>query len=117
MTDLIAFLSTGKGSWAQVSSVINGEDWKKIYLLTNDFGKEKYKPNDKTELIVLDMNLDEEKMRDQIQTALKKKISGDVAVNLISGSGKEHMALLGALTKCGVGIRFVTSTDQGIVEI
>jgi len=38
MTDLVAFLSTGKGSWAQVSSVINGEDWKKVYLLTNDFG-------------------------------------------------------------------------------
>jgi len=56
-------------------------------------------------------------MRDQITAALKKKISGDVAVNLISGSGKEHMALLGALTKCGVGIRFVTSTEQGIKEL
>ena len=63
------------------------------------------------------MNDDEEKLRDKIHKELKSKLSGDVAVNLISGSGKEHMALLGALTKCGVGIRFVTSNEKGLVEL
>ena len=41
MTELIAFLSTGKGTWANVSGLIKGESWDKVYLLTNDFGKEK----------------------------------------------------------------------------
>lgn len=117
MTDLIAFLSTGKGTWGHVSGLIKGEEWDKIYLLTNDFGKDKFTPNEKTELIELNMNGSAEELRDEILKKLKEKLSGEVAVNFISGSGKEHMALVSALLKLGVGFRFMVSTQDGVKEL
>jgi len=38
-------------------------------------------------------------------------------VNIVSGDGKEHMALISALLKLGLGIRFVALTKEGIKEI
>tara|TARA_Y100000310_G_scaffold343710_1_gene452659 strand:- start:4712 stop:5059 length:348 start_codon:yes stop_codon:yes gene_type:complete len=115
MTDLIAVLSTGKGTWGHVSGLINGEDWNKIYLLTNEFGKETFKPNEKTELIVFDFN--SKKLSEEIFEKLKDKVSGEVAINFISGSGKEHMALISALIKLGVGFRLVVSEEGKVEEI
>ena len=44
MTILIYFLSTGKGTWGHVSSLIVEEKQEKVFLLTNDFGIETFKP-------------------------------------------------------------------------
>ncbi len=115
MTDLIAILSTGKGTWGHVNSLINGEEWNKIYLLTNNFGKETFKPNEKTELIAFDFN--SKKLSKEIFEKLKNKVSGEVAVNFISGAGKEHMSLISALIKLGVGFRLVVSDEGKIEEI
>lgn len=117
MTDLIAFLSTGKGTWAHVSSLIKGENWDKVYLLTNDFGKEKFTAEENTELIVINSNESEEELRDEIAGILKDKVKDEIAVNFVSGSGKEHMALIAALMKSGVGFRFVVQADEGIKEL
>ena len=64
MTDLIAFLSTGKGTWGHISGLIKGEKWDKVYLLTNDFGKEKFTAEENTELIIINSNASEEELRD-----------------------------------------------------
>ena len=118
MTDLIAFLSTGKGTWSHVNALINGTDWDKVILLTNDFGKENFNANENTQLLVINQNENYEGLRDQIIESLKSKLTGaEVAVNFISGSGKEHMALMSALIKLGVGFRFVISTRESIKEI
>jgi len=117
MTDLVAFLSTGKGTWAHVSALIKGEKWDKVYLLTNEFGKDKFTTDENTELIVINSNASEEELRDEIAKILKEKAKGEIAVNFISGSGKEHMALIGALMKSGVGFRFMVSTKEGIKEL
>ncbi len=116
MTDLIACLSTGKGTWAEVLKVINAEEWNKVYLLTNEFGKEKFN-HEKAELIVINEK-EIKPMSNEIYEKLKGKVKfNDVAVNIVSGSGKEHMALLPALLKLGVGIRFVTVENEKIMEI
>jgi hypothetical protein len=117
MTELIAFLSTGKGTWANVSGLIKGESWDKVYLLTNDFGKEKFTAEENTELIVINSNANPEELRDEITGILKEKVKDEIAVNFISGSGKEHMALISALMKSGVGFRFVVQADEGIKEL
>ncbi len=118
MTELIAFLSTGKGTWGQVGALTKKEDFEKVLLLTNDFGKENFTANERTELIVVNANDEEEKLRDQILNSLKDKVKGsEVAVNFTSGSGKEHMALMSALMKMGVGFRLVVSTQEGVKEI
>ncbi len=53
----------------------------------------------------------------EIKKELKDKISGEVALNITSGSGKEHMALLSVLMQCEVGFRFVALTKEGIKEV
>ncbi|MFH1209723.1 MAG: hypothetical protein V1663_02965 [archaeon] len=115
MTDLVACLSTGKGTWGHVSRI--RDDFERVYLITNDYGKENFQKDEKTELIPLNFNLGIKELRDEIENALKDKLKGDVAINIISGTGKEHMALISALLKLGVGIRLVALTKDGIEEI
>ena len=116
MTDLVAVLSTGKGTWGQVGALIRAENWENIYLITNSFGQEKFTSDKELKMIVLNDNMSEEEMRDKISEELKDKLKMDVAVNFTSGSGKEHMALVSALIKIGVGIRLVIEKN-GIKEL
>ena len=41
----------------------------------------------------------------------------EVAVNIVSGNGKEHMAIISALLKLGVGIRLMAVTKDGVREL
>jgi hypothetical protein len=116
MTDLVACLSTGKGTWLEVSSLINSYNWNKVYLITNNFGKENFKPRENTELILINPESSIEEIKKAIFNELKDKLSGDVAINFSSGSGKEHMALLSALMQLGTGLRLITF-DKEIKEI
>lgn len=119
MTELIAILSTGKGTWGHVARLIQDERWEKIILLTNEYGAQNFKyDNSKAELITINDNIGIKELRDDIKNNLKERIKGtEVAVNFISGSGKEHMALISALLQLGIGIRFVALTKDGIDEI
>ena len=71
MTELIAYLSTGKGTWGHVNGLISKNEFEKIFLLTNEFGKENFNANEKTELLVITPNEDYEKLRDQILELIK----------------------------------------------
>lgn len=117
MTDLVCCLSTGKGTWVEVARLINNHDWDNVYLITNDFGRDKFTSEKEVKFILVDVNKGMESMKKTIEETLKDKLSGDVAVNFISGSGKEHMALLSAVINLGVGIRFVVPVDSEIKEI
>ncbi|MBI5797515.1 hypothetical protein HZA98_01265 [Candidatus Woesearchaeota archaeon] len=117
MTDLVCCLSTGKGTWMEVAKLISNYEWRNIFLITNDFGKEKFSAAKPVKLVIIDPNKSIDSMKKAIEEALKDKLSGDVAINLTSGSGQEHMALLTALMNLGVGIRFVTATEKEITEI
>ncbi|MBN1377256.1 hypothetical protein JW949_02890 [Candidatus Woesearchaeota archaeon] len=109
MTDLIACLSTGKGTWGHVSRLVNSGEFKNIYLITNDFGKENFNNENGCIMVVVDSKTNSiEEMSEKIKEELKDKIEGNqVAVNLISGTGKEHMAVISAVLKLGLGIRQV----------
>lgn len=118
MTDLVACLSTGKGTWTEVIKLIQTGTWDNVYLITNQFGKDNFKADEKTKLIVINDFESIEKISQTIYNNLKGKIAWtDIAVNFVSGSGKEHMALLPALLKLGVGIRIVTVDDGKIKEV
>lgn len=118
MTELVAILSTGKGTWGHVNRLIEDEKWEKVYLLTNEYGKENFQAKENTELILISMAKGTTELRDEMYEALSKKIKGsEVAVNFVSGSGKEHMALMAALLKLGIGIRFIALTKDGVKEI
>lgn len=115
--DLIACLSSGKGTWGHVNRLIEDQEWENIYLITNEFGKENFHPEKKVELIIINSSQGLKELRDEIEGKLKDKLKIDAAVNLVSGTGKEHMAILGALLKIGVGIRLMALTKNGIEEI
>ncbi|MEK6935045.1 MAG: hypothetical protein AABW46_04160 [Nanoarchaeota archaeon] len=118
MPTLIACLSTGKGTWGHVARLIEDKNWDKVILITNEYGKENFNKNDKTELLAVNMNSGLKDLRNEIQNLLKDKIKDpEVAVNLVSGTGKEHMALISALLKSGTGIRLIALTRDGIEEI
>ena len=120
MTQLVALLSTGKGSWADVASLINKPEFDEIYLLTNSFGKDKFTnlPDKKIEIFVFDFDKDIKSLIADFEKALKGYIKfGDVAVNMSSGSGKEHMALFSCMIKLGVGIRLVSIQNNEIIEL
>jgi hypothetical protein len=130
MTTLIACLSTGKGTWAQVLKIINSQEWEQIFLITNAFGKEKFSCSKKVELIVIDADRQPlSAIVQDIKSALSGKVNDlEVALNISSGTGKEHMALISALIKSGLGFRLIDASDDsananpaapgtGIVEI
>ncbi len=111
--ELVALLSSGKGSWAQVAGLINQGEWENIILVGNDFAK-KFTTDKKHEFIELTSSKIKE-LRDEITTKLKGKIRGtEVALSIASGDGKEHMALISALLKIPVGVRFAVLTQEGI---
>ena len=117
MTDLVCCVSTGKGTWIEVAKLINNYQWRNIFIITNDFGKEKFTSQKPVKFILIDPNKGTDSMKKIIQEALDGKVSGDVAINMVSGSGIEHMAMLTALMNIGVGIRFVLATDTDIQEV
>lgn len=117
MPTLITCLSTGKGTWAEVSKIISAQQWDKVFLITNKFGEETFRPAENTELILVDALQETPSLVEQIKQQLKGKITDfEVALNLASGSGKEHMALLEAVLELGLNFRLVT-LKNGQLEV
>ena len=118
MTSLIVCVSSGQGTWGYVYRLIKECPWDHVYIITNDFGAQKFEKKENTTLIVVDFNRPMNTLVSEIKQQLEGKIKDfEVAVNLISGSGKEHMAILSAIIKLGPGIRLVALTENGLEEI
>jgi len=118
MTSLIACLSSGKGTWAHVDRLIKEQEWDNIFLVTNEFGLENFKLEKKVEYIIIRAD----KILSEIVEDIKKQLEGkindtEVALNFVSGNGKEHMALLSAVLKLGLGVRLIALTPDGVKEI
>jgi len=112
--ELVALISSGKGTWGQVAGVINQGEWDSIILIGNDFAK-KFSVEKDFEFIetkssgIVDL-------KEEINKKLKGKIKGtEVALSIASGEGREHMALISALLNLPVGIRFTALTKDGII--
>jgi len=118
MTELVVCLSTGKGTWQHVFRLIKEQDWEKVFVITSEFFKDKIENIDKIETIVVDPDRFLTELTEEIRNKLNGKIKGtEVAINFISGSGKEHMAILSALLKLGLGVRLVALTKDGVKEV
>ena len=142
MTELVVCLSTGKGTWQHVFRLIKEQDWEKVFVITSEFFKDKIDMSemlrisehaqehappfraavldkiDKIETIVVDPDRFLTELTEEIRNKLNGKIKGtEVAINFISGSGKEHMAILSALLKLGLGVRLVALTKDGVKEV
>ena len=118
MTDLIACLSSGKGTWEHIKQLIEKENWENVFLVTDNFGKDNFKTSKQVNFILVN-NLDPINIYiDKIISQLQGKIKGiEVALNLVSGSGKEHMGIISAILKLGFAVRLVALTKDGVKEI
>ncbi len=115
--ELIALLSSGQGSWAQVSGLMKYGEWDKIILLGGDFAK-KFSHEKNFEFIQVDLNKRLKELQQEFKNKLKGKIDGtEVALSIASGDGKEHMALISALINLPVGIRFAALTKEGVIDL
>ena len=118
MTDLVACLTYGKGSWKEVIKIIRLENWENIYLVTDEFGVKTLKLNDsRIKFVIINPKQEVSEIRESVFKQLRDKLKGDVALNITSGSGKEHMALLAALLRIGIGIRFIVPGKEGVEEV
>lgn len=116
MTSLIACLTTGKGTWAAVSEIMNSENWEKIFLITNKFGSEKFTSNKEFTFIIIDPDSEMDEIKKIVMQEIKGKIlDTEVAFNMMSGTGKEHMAILSAILNSGLGVRLVTSENKKLI--
>jgi hypothetical protein len=115
--ELVCLLSSGEGTWAQVSGLMKYGDWEKIVLVGDDFAK-KFTHEKPFEFVKIDLNQKIKPLSEDLSAKLKGKFSGfEVAVFIASGSGKEHMALISSLINLPVGIKFVALTKEGIIEL
>lgn len=118
MTTLVACISSGAGTVAHVAKVISDERWEKVILVADEENKN-FKCDKPSEMIIINPNKTTSEITEDIRKGLQDKLKGEfeVAVNFISGSGKEHMALISALLKLGLGFRLIALTKEGIKEI
>ena len=115
--ELVALLSSGKGTWAQVSGLMKYGEWDKVIVIGDDFAKD-FKHDKQFEFIKIDLSKKIKELRDELMQKLKGKINGtEVALSIASGDGKEHMALISALINLPVGIRFAALTKEGVIDL
>ncbi len=115
--ELIALLSSGKGSWAQVSGLMKYGEWEKIILIGSEFAKQ-FKHEKEFEFIQVDLSKRIKDLREEFSQKLKGKFNGmEVALSIASGDGKEHMALVSALINLPIGVRFAALTKEGVIDL
>jgi fructose-1,6-bisphosphatase/sedoheptulose 1,7-bisphosphatase-like protein len=113
MTCLVALISSGKGTWGQVLSTINAAEWDKVFLVCNEFTYDKFniEPNKAIKLKIDTKNIEDSYKK--LSDFLKKEIKDlEIAVNLSSGDGIEHMAVISAVLRAGLALRLVYADPQ-----
>lgn len=116
MVSLVACIGEGQGTLAHVLKLMN-EPWDHVYLVMSQNFIDKFKPEKNASIIPIDTGKTVPELVQQLAREFDGKFFGDACVNLISGTGKEHMAIIAALLKSGAGIRLVTLTKEGMKEI
>lgn len=114
MASLIACLAADHQ--AHLKRLINEGQWEQVYLISStliSFAAEK-----EVHIIIIDSSQPVQEYIAEIIAKLQGKIKGfEVALNLVSGTGKEHIGILAACLRLGMGIRLVAVTREGIAEL
>jgi len=116
--ELVALLSTGKGSWGQVAGLMKKGEWEKIIIVGTSFAKDFQVAGIPFDFIEFDPNKSLVQLKKDLEKKLNGKFEGlEVALSIASGNGKEHMALQSALLSIPVGVRFTALTNEGVVML
>jgi hypothetical protein len=118
MMEFVAYIGSDKENWGQIVALLNRLDYEKAILIKSR-SAESFPTNERCILIEVDAQKPMLELKHEILERTKQSLSGDfeVALSLASGSGKEHMALLGALLSIPVGVRIVAYTKEGVLYL
>jgi hypothetical protein len=132
MAHLIACIGSSKETWEDVNAVIKLGFFDKIYIIIDESAAQQYirpivktsKTPVKIDIIRLNLHKPTEELVPELYVILKKHFSEDkiqdldIAVNIASGTGKEHAIVISTLMKLGYGIRLVDlDKDGGLLEM
>lgn len=116
--DLIVCISGEEKSWSHARKLIEKGEWGQVVIVTDEKSSMKFSSSKKASHIVLDTEKPAVELISHLSRGLQSKIkSFEVGLNLVAGSGKEHMIILASLLKIGVGIRLIALTADGIREL
>lgn len=119
MPTLIACLSTGKGTWTEVTQLIQSQLWTKVFLISNAFGQEKFSlKNENISFVLLDSCQNVSEAITHIKKQLDGKVTDfEVGLNFVSGTGEEHTAVLQAVMELGLNFRLVSVDQNGQMQV
>ncbi len=117
MTDLVVCAGEDRNNWPYISKLIEAEKWEKIVVVATSGAKEGLSFKKPVDIILLDEKKMLADMIEELSRRMHKKFGLEVGLNMVSGTGKHHMAVLAALLKLGVGIRLAVLTPEGIKEV
>lgn len=119
MTQLVALLSKGEGTWGQVSGLIKRGEWEKIVVIGDSYARNFLVEGIQFDFVEVELDKPlislKKELTDKLKPKLDSDFSSEVALSIASGTGKEHMALVSALLAIPVGVRFTALTKEGIV--
>ena len=116
--ELVALLSTGKGTWGQVAGLMQKGEWEKIIVVGTSFARDFTVQGVPFDFAEFDSNKSLVQLKKELAKKLEGKFGGlEVALSIASGNGKEHMALQSALLGLPVGVRFTALTKDGVVML
>lgn len=117
MTDLVVCLGTDQKVWDYLRRLVEGEPWGSVFVVSPD-ANPGFSCSRPVRFVAVDVRSTLPELVEQVRRALDGKIlDTEAAVNVVLGSGKEHMAVMSALLRLGVGIRLVAYTSEGVKEI
>jgi len=109
--NLLAILGVGRGTWGHVSRLIQEEPWDNIVLFGDEFGEDNFElRQENIKWVMVNKRKSFDTMKEIITEHLIKK---NVVVSIISGTGKEHTALLGALKEAGIKYKLIILAADG----
>ena len=118
MPTLLACLSTGKGTWSEISKLLSNSNWDRVFLITNSFGLENFTKPPNTTFVLINPQAPTQEITAQIKKQLHGQIKDfEVALNFVSGSGKEHMALLEAVLELGLNFRLTEWDKDRVITL
>ena len=92
-----------------------------MLTFTNDFGKQHFRADALGKKVITLTIPSQSSVQDlckHLGEMLKTHVTDfEVGLNMISGSGTEHMAIMSSLLKMGVGIRLVSYNNGSILEL
>lgn len=113
MKIFIGVLSTGKGTWGQVAHIIDNTEYEKVYLISNEWAQDKFNCSKPINWLIIDPRKGFSEIIEDLQNQWPKDLK-EIDLNIHSGSGKEHSAILAILLEKKIKFNIVTINAQGI---